>query len=80
MAKDKEFQKKYKEEGLKRIRIRKSKRNNEYIRAVRNRISGAPLSVAKNGYGSWPDPDSPTGYSQICSYYGTCQSPCNGDC
>lgn len=30
--------------------------------------------------GSWADPNSPTGYSQICSYQGICQSPCNGDC
>ena len=41
--------------------------------------------ISKQGYyvgGSWYDPNSPTGYSQKCSYdaYGTCQSPCNGDC
>ena len=47
-----------------------------------------PLGVAMRrakgrGFGeSWSDPNSPTGYSQVCSYdvYGTCQSPCNGDC
>jgi len=34
----------------------------------------------KRGCASWYDPNSPTGYTQNCSYYGTCQSPCNGDC
>lgn len=28
----------------------------------------------------WEDPESPTGYTQVCDYFGTCQSPCNGDC
>lgn len=29
---------------------------------------------------SWKDSNSPTGYSQLCSWQGHCQSPCNGDC
>lgn len=37
-----------------------------------------PLGALRRG--SWPDPNSPTGYTRICDYYGTCQSPCNGDC
>lgn len=37
--------------------------------------------ILKYGYRKpWPDSDSPTGYSQHCSYSGTCQYPCNGDC
>lgn len=41
----------------------------------------ARRQIAKKGHAdSWEDPNSPTGYSQVCSYYDTCQSPCNGDC
>ena len=56
---------------------RADKHNNEY-RALVSKADGHPLSHVKNG--SWYDPSSPTGYSQFCSYQGTCQSPCNGDC
>lgn len=41
---------------------------------------GVSLSQAKTGGGYWPDSRSPTGYSQVCSYQGICQFPCNGDC
>lgn len=47
------------------------------------RTCGVPSHVplyAANRRGVWVDPDSPTGYSQVCSYYSICQSPCNGDC
>jgi len=41
----------------------------------------ARRQIAKRGYADcWEDPESPTGYSQVCSYWSTCQSPCNGDC
>jgi hypothetical protein len=52
----------------------------EKIDKVQHLPYGVPLSAGE--YGSWPDPNSPTGYSQVCSYeaYGICQSPCNGDC
>lgn len=72
---------KYKEEGLRRMKLRKQKRNDEFRQMVSEANErGTPFSGAK--YGSWPDSSSPTGYSQRCSYdaYGTCQSPCNGDC
>lgn len=46
---------------------------------------GVPFSAARSyvrhGYfTSWRNPNSPTGYSQKCSWFGICQSPCNGDC
>jgi hypothetical protein len=71
---------------------RKFRRDESYrnrIRVVSELGRGQSLSLAERTYGggwqvtsSWPDPDSPTGYSQKCSYdaWGTCQSPCNGDC
>lgn len=72
---------KYKEEGLRRMKLRKNTRNKKYRNLImETSVRGMPFS-ARNG-GSWYDPSSPTGYSQKCSYdaYGTCQSPCNGDC
>ena len=67
---------------------RRARRNERYfsrIRTAREIDSYVPLhAIDKYGIvsGSWEDPNSPTGYSQKCSYeaYGTCQSPCNGDC
>ena len=75
---------------------REEKTNKKLLRAQRRRLknrerngidgnSNLPLrarrQIYKNGYANaWEDPNSPTGYSQVCSYYGTCQSPCNGDC
>ena len=67
---------------------RRAKRNEKYfnkIRIVSDLDVHVPLhAIDRYGIvsGSWPDPNSPTGYSQKCSYeaYGTCQSPCNGDC
>lgn len=71
-----------------RAHNRRSKRNAKYFNKIRiaNSIGfGVPLhAVDSDGRvtGSWPDSDSPTGYTQKCSYdaWGTCQSPCNGDC
>ena len=62
---------------------RRWKKNQE-----RNKISDdtdlpmyARRQIGKKGSsGPWSDSDSPTGYSQQCSYMGTCQYPCNGDC
>jgi len=70
----------YKEEGLRRMRIRKQLRNDRY-RADSRRAQdiGCPLYAVRSG-GAWPDSNSPTGWTQICSYWATCQSPCNGDC
>jgi hypothetical protein len=60
----------YGKERVRRKNERKEKRRNK--------------SIEKRQYkrltGSWYDPNSPTGYSQNCDYFGTCQSPCNGDC
>lgn len=70
-----------------RAHLRGQKRFARYvdrIQQVRELGSNIPLSTCgRYGVmGSWPDPNSPTGYSQKCSYdaYGICQSPCNGDC
>lgn len=43
---------------------------------------GCPLhQINKDGTtGFWLDSNSPTGYTQKCSYEGTCEWPCNGDC
>ena len=72
---------KYKKEGLRRMKLRKKTRNENYKNLIMNTADkGMPFS-ARDG-GSWYDPSSPTGYSQRCDYdvWGTCQSPCNGDC
>ena len=67
-----------------RAKNRRQRRLDIYNR--RQRVSekyGIPLSsVNKEGDtpGFWQDPSSPTGFSQKCSYVGTCQYPCNGDC
>jgi hypothetical protein len=70
----------YKAEGLRRMKERKEERNNKY-RKLSSRANefNCSISGAKPG-GCWADSSSPTGYSQICSWQGTCQSPCNGDC
>lgn len=69
----------YKKEGLRRMKLRKDKRNSRYKNlASRASEYGCSISGAKGN--SWADSSSPTGYSQICSYQGTCESPCNGDC
>ena len=71
----------YKAEGLRRMKLRKQKRNLQYkLQIEKAQELGVPLYAARGGY--WEDPFSPTGYSQVCSYdvYGTCQYPCNGDC
>jgi hypothetical protein len=82
MAKDKTKEAEYKAEGLRRMIARKKQRFGIYRKlSIEANALGIPLCSVRNG-GSWSDPDSPTGYSQKCSYevWGTCQSPCNGDC
>ena len=62
---------------------RKAKRN-EKFRSFLNyntdmiRYNG--FRGGKFGGDVWQDSNSPTGFSQKCSYQGTCQHPCNGDC
>jgi len=68
-----------------RALARRGKKCQKYfdkIRAVSEFSGYIPLSCANRYgvYGSWEDRNSPTGYSQVCDYYGICQSPCNGDC
>lgn len=71
----------YKEVGRFRMKNRKEKRNEKY-RSLVTKAIGDNISFSGQKWGSWADSNSPTGFSQICSYgvYGTCQSPCNGDC
>lgn len=78
-----------KQKRIQRAINRRKKRREIYVKRILEirRIGTSeylPLSlISKGGYymgGSWDDPSSPTGRSQVCSYYGTCQSPCNGDC
>lgn len=79
MAKDKEFEKKYKENYKRKRYIHCLKRYEKYVSLARKANEyGCPLAGAKGN--CWADPSSPTGYKQICSWQGTCESPCNGDC
>jgi len=77
MSKNKDAE--YVAEGQRRMKERKFKRNDNY-RTLSSKANeyGCGIGGAKGG--SWADSNSPTGYSQVCDYYGTCQSPCNGDC
>lgn len=73
---------KRKERAQRRIQKRLLERN-KILSDVRfnNLPFHAARHKAKHGYyNSWPDSNSPTGYTQVCDYFGTCQSPCNGDC
>lgn len=68
---------------IERSKYRKRKRMDKYVRKIQeSRRKCIPHYVSLSGakYGSWPDSNSPTGYSQVCDYIGICQSPCNGDC
>jgi len=70
MAKDKAVEAAYKAEGKRRMVKRKEIRS---LRAAVKRDYRQTCAI-------WADDNSPTGYSQNCSYRGTCQAPCNGDC
>ena len=73
---------------LERAEKRRTKKWNKYIMKINVlRNLGLNKDVAKlslvdrNGYIEfWRDTNSPTGFSQKCSYEGICQHPCNGDC
>lgn len=80
MVKDKNKELEYKAEGKRRMVERKRKRNNKYRRlsAQADEI-GVPLSAIKHN-APWKCSHSSTGMRQICSYEGTCEFPCNGDC
>jgi hypothetical protein len=66
----------------------KRKRDQNYREAVSKMNEhdvrlGVAMAMVKDRYYTippWDDPNSPTGMSQVCDYFGTCQSPCNGDC
>jgi len=80
MAKDKDIEAKYKEEGRRRMVERKEKRNNTYRRlSAKAEEIGCPFSAIKNN-APWECSSSPTGMRQVCCYRGTCEYPCNGDC
>ena len=75
-----ETKQQYREEGLRRMKVRKQLRNDKYRSDSRRAQEyGCPLYAVRTG-GAWQDDSSPTGWTQVCSYRGTCQSPCNGDC
>lgn len=72
---------------IERAKKRRAKKMEKYVGKIRiaRNIEGyrVPLSAIDKHNGSsgcWRDPKSPTGYSQVCSYEGICESPCNGDC
>lgn len=68
---------------ISRSKARREKRMRKYVDKIKSaRLRGIPpyISLAGAIHGSWLDSNSPAGYSQICDYLGTCQSPCNGDC
>lgn len=70
----------YKAEGKRRMELRKAKRNDAYRELARKAQEiGCPISAIKH-HAPWRCSSSPTGWRQICSYQGTCESPCNGDC
>jgi hypothetical protein len=76
MAKDKQYEAEYKAEGLRRRGVRLKKRFDRYVMMANEKRDNYGYRIGE----SWLDSNSPTGYSQVCSYQGTCQSPCNGDC
>ena len=78
-----------KEEKVAKKKSRAFNRAKKHNEKYHSRISQAqdigmyvPLYVVRRDgtTDSWADSSSPTGYSQVCSYQGICQSPCNGDC
>ena len=84
MAKDKNKEAIYKAEGLRRMKERKAERKRKYISLIEkfkdlHLSTGCSLASVKHN-APWKDWNSPTGWRQICSYRGTCQFPCNGDC
>jgi hypothetical protein len=67
MAKDKEFEKKYKEERLRRSQLRHQERRKKYTKKKVDSYYSRTW---------WQDGK----LMQNCSYQGTCEYPCNGDC
>lgn len=60
---------------------RKERRNNKWRSICESAYwEGVPTAAIRKPGHSWADSNSPTGFSQKCSYRGICQSPCNGDC
>lgn len=67
MAKDKEFEKKYQEERQRRSKLRHK------ARSEKRRAKKADSFYSRTW---WQDGK----LMQNCSYMGTCEYPCNGDC
>lgn len=68
-----------------RSKARRKRRMDKYIEKIKlERASGIherfSLSNSIDSSRIWLDPNSPTGYSQVCSWQGICKSPFNGDC
>lgn len=69
---------------IERSKLRRKKRMAAYVKKIKA-VEDRPmltLSQGLNYASSWPDSNSPTGYSQYCEWPAgsICQSPCNGDC
>lgn len=63
-----------------RAKARKQKRDQKYKELLyKAKLDDVPLSAIKRPGSSWWD-DSRNCYMQVCSYYGKCEYPCNGDC
>ena len=66
-----------------RAKRRKEKRNEAYRILIQKAFlfGRVPYYGFRNRWDEpWKDLDSPTGWRQNCSWQGTCQYPCNGDC
>ncbi len=77
------------EEKIIKRKTRAAYRANKRAEKYRTFLNKNTDAINKGGFyiakrsergGCWEDSDSPTGYSQVCSYQGICQYPCNGDC
>lgn len=72
------------EEKIKKRKTRAYERRGKRMEKYIAKIKRAEMNHTRlNGClreGPWKDVTSPTGWSQICDYVGTCQFPCNGDC
>lgn len=70
-----------KEKAIQKRTNRYAKRMEKYVNKIQKKREIESLIIS-GAITYWKDSNSPTGYSQKCSYerWGTCQHPCNGDC
>lgn len=64
-------------ERAKRRADKRAKKYRDFLNANRDLINHGGFSASKQGV--WFD-SSRGKFMQKCSYYGLCESPCNGDC